>query len=128
MLTKQDLKAIGNLIDDRLDKKLEEKLETKLEEKLETKLEPIRTEIKVIKAHNIRVEYKLDKMELKFDKNLKKWKSELFNKIDPVLNRVTKAEEENVILKAREEERAIYKNKFNDHDKRIQKLENQVFA
>ncbi len=39
MLTNDDLKKIGDLIDQRLEVKLEEKLESKLEEKLESKLE-----------------------------------------------------------------------------------------
>ncbi len=50
MLTKQDLNAIGNLIELKFESKLEEKLESKLEEKLESKLElkllPIRNDIK----------------------------------------------------------------------------------
>jgi len=53
-LTKNDLKALSNLIDERLEIKLEEKLESKLEEKLEQKLEeklaPIRKAIKPIKS------------------------------------------------------------------------------
>ena len=52
MLTKQDLNAIGELIDKKLESKLEEKLESKLEEKLDSKLEekilPIRTSIKIL--------------------------------------------------------------------------------
>lgn len=44
MLTKQDLNAIGGLIDTKLEEKLEEKLETKLEEKLS----PIKKDIRKI--------------------------------------------------------------------------------
>ena len=50
MLTKQDLKNIGDLIDTKLESKLEEKLESKLEEKLESKLAPIYNELKMIKS------------------------------------------------------------------------------
>ncbi len=49
MLTKQDLKNIGDLIDSKLEQKLESKLEQKLESKLEQKLAPIYKEIKLIK-------------------------------------------------------------------------------
>lgn len=53
MLTKQDLKNIGDLIESKLETKLEEKLESKLNEKLETifesKLSPIQKDLSVIK-------------------------------------------------------------------------------
>ncbi len=45
MLTNQDLKNIGDLIES----KLEEKLESKLEEKLDSKLAPIKKDIRDIK-------------------------------------------------------------------------------
>ena len=44
-------------------------------------------------------------MEEKFLKNLKQWKNELFYKIDPILKRVTTAEEENIVLRARDDGR-----------------------
>ncbi|HSX09112.1 MAG TPA: hypothetical protein VLF93_03090 [Candidatus Saccharimonadales bacterium] len=53
MLTNDDLRKIGDLIDERLEIKLEEKLETKLEEKLERKFEeklaPIKKDIQTLK-------------------------------------------------------------------------------
>ena len=41
MLTKEDLNAIGELIEVKLEEKLEQKLEQKLNEKLDIKLKPI---------------------------------------------------------------------------------------
>ena|SRR3990172_1834515 len=83
MLTKNDLKVIGRLF--------------------KVNVKPILTEIKVVNAHNARIEMKLIDMELKFEKNLTQWKSDMFDKIDKVLGRVTTAEDENKILRARGE-------------------------
>lgn len=57
MLSKSDIRAIGDLIDtkleDKLESKLEEKLESKLEQKLESKFEeklgPIRNDISTMR-------------------------------------------------------------------------------
>jgi len=49
MLTNDDLRKIGDLIDQRFEVKLEQKLEEKLEQKFEEKLEPIRGDILTIK-------------------------------------------------------------------------------
>ena len=72
MLTKQDLDALGNLIDEKLDIKLEEKLESKLEEKLESKLEeklkPIHDDIKTIKKDVKKLRKDLDDTINFFDK------------------------------------------------------------
>lgn len=57
MLTKDDLRAIENILDRKLDEKLEEKLEKKLEEKLDEKLE--------------------EKLEVKLDQKLKRFKPEM---------------------------------------------------
>src|SRR3989338_7460173 len=89
MLTKNDLKEISKLF---------QKL-------LPINIKPVTDEIKAVNAHNARIETKLNSMEEKFEKNLEKWKSEIGNKIDPVLNRVKIAEEENVVLRFREEGR-----------------------
>jgi len=80
MLTKNDLKVIGRLF--------------------KVNVKPILTEIKVVNAHNSRIEMKLIDMEHKFEKNLLQWKSDLFDKIDKVLGRMTTAEEENTVLRA----------------------------
>lgn len=57
-LTKDDLQAISDLLDEKLEEKLEEKLDKKLEEKLEEKLDK-------------KLEEKLDKkLEEKLDKKL----------------------------------------------------------
>src|SRR3989338_3383808 len=55
-----------------------------------------------------------------FITNLEKWKNELFIKIDSVLGRVTTAEEENTILKARQDG---HKEMRQQLDERIAKLE-----
>lgn len=58
----------------------------------------------------------IDDLKITFVDNLEKWKNELFDKIDPILNRVKTAEEENTILEARQEEREKL-------DRRLKKLE-----
>ena len=71
MLTKQDLNAIGNLIDERLDVKLEGKLESKLESKLEEKLSPIRKDIrKVQKTLDFAIDH-FDKNNIKIVENVR---------------------------------------------------------
>lgn len=87
---------------------------------LNSDIKSLKTDVKVLQAHNIRMENKLFDMDQKFDKNLKQWKSELYDKIDPILKRVTSAEEENTILRAREEGKDEVKE---DLEKRIKKLE-----
>ena len=75
-LTKEDLSAIGDL----LDAKLEEKLETKLEEKLETKLEE-------------KLETKLEeKLETKLDVILEEKFKPVYERLDNLDNRLTKLE------------------------------------
>lgn len=58
----------------------------------------------------------LDDLEERFVDNLQKWKSELFDKIDVVLNRLKTTEQEKEILEARQDEREKF-------DSRIEKLE-----
>lgn len=77
MLSKSDLKQISNL------------------------LKPIQDGIAAVNVHNIRIEKKLWSMEEKFEKNLFKWKSEWFDKIDPVIKHLEKTDQENTILKSR---------------------------
>ena len=72
MLTNQDLKNIGDLIDtkleEKLESKLEEKLESKLEEKLESKFSPINSSIK-----NIQKDIKTIKQDIKkINKNMER--------------------------------------------------------
>ena len=78
------------------------------------------TEIQVVNAHNSRIEMKLIDMEQKFEKNLLQWKSDLFDKIDKVLGRMTTAEEENTVLLARDEGRQQERNVLGA---RVKKLE-----
>lgn len=87
MLTKSDLKEINNLF--------------------QTNIKPVIDEIKAVNAHNFRIEMKLIEMEEKLERNLKQWKSDLFDKIDKILGRVITAEDE--------------------FDKRISKLEKAAF-
>ena len=58
-----------------------------------------------------------DELKITFTDNLAKWKDELFTKIDSVLGRVKTAEEENVVLRAREdsrqEERQVLEGRIN---------------
>jgi BMFP domain-containing protein YqiC len=109
MLTKNDLKAIGELLNSQFDERLKP-LDDKFGvmddrfDAIDERLKPLETEIKIIKAHNIRIEDKLDKIKFKFDKNLTEWKSELFNKIDVVIKRLESAEQENIILGGRGED------------------------
>ena len=49
MLTNDDLKKIGDLIDQKLESKLEQKLEEKLESKFDEKLGPVKKDIKTLK-------------------------------------------------------------------------------
>lgn len=63
MLTKQDLQAIGSLIEVHLETKLEEKLESKLDEKLS----PIHTDIKQIKKDVKKLRRDLDSTISYFD-------------------------------------------------------------
>lgn len=65
MLTKSDLKEINNLF--------------------QTNIKPVIDEIKAVNAHNSRIEMKLIDMEEKFERNLKQWKSDLFDKIGKIL-------------------------------------------
>ena len=62
----------------------------------------------------------IEDLKTTFLTNLEKWKNELFNKIDPILNRVTTAEEENVVLRSRDEGRQEERGAL---EKRIKKLE-----
>src|SRR3990167_8360637 len=62
----------------------------------------------------------IDNLKITFLTNLEKWKNELFNKIDPILNRVKTAEEENVVLRSRKEGRQEERGAL---EKRIKKLE-----
>ncbi|OGG17539.1 hypothetical protein A3D78_02790 [Candidatus Gottesmanbacteria bacterium RIFCSPHIGHO2_02_FULL_39_14] len=104
MLTKNDLKEISKLF---------QKL-------FPINIKPVTDEIKAVNSHNARIETKLNSMEEKFEKNLEKWKSEVCDRIDPILKKITTAEEENVVLRSRDEGR---QEKRGALEKRIKKLE-----
>ena len=75
-LTKEDLHAIGELLDEKLEQKLEEKLEQKLDEKLEQKLDekleqkleeklaPIKADISGLKTDMAEVKERVTKIEI----------------------------------------------------------------
>lgn len=63
-LTKEDLLAIAQVIDEKLDEKLEEKLEQKLEEKLQ----PIREQLNRLEQRIEKLEQRMDAIELRMDK------------------------------------------------------------
>lgn len=67
-LTKEDLQAIGDLIDTKLEEKLEQKLEEKLNAKFDEKLEPINNRLDRIEGRLDKVEGKIEKIENRLDK------------------------------------------------------------
>lgn len=88
----------------------------KLLKSIKEDLSATKAEIQAVNAHNSRIEMRLIGMDEKFERNLTRWKSDLFDKIDKVLGRVTTAEEEKTILEARQDEREKL-------DDRLKKLE-----
>lgn len=97
MLTKNDLKAIKQLIDESLHLALRNR--------------PTNDDLVGLARGT-----EIDELKITFIDNLEKWKNELYNKIDPILNRLKTAEEENTILEARQKEREKL-------DSRLKKLE-----
>jgi hypothetical protein len=85
MLTKNDLKQIANVVDERLEIKLEEKLESKLEEKLESKLEeklesklkPIKKDLRYIKKTIDIIVKNYDEADVKLDRRVRGIESHL---------------------------------------------------
>lgn len=86
MLTKNDLKAIKQLIDVSLNLALKDR--------------PTKKDLIGLARGT-----EIDELKITFIDNLAKWKDELYTKIDSVLGRVKTAEEENTILEACQEER-----------------------
>ncbi len=64
-------------------------------------------------------------MKLTFETNLSKWKDEFFTRLDPFLKRVQDVEDENIILKARDEGRDEARNQFEDRVKRLEVIHPQ---
>lgn len=107
MLTKSDLKAIGQLIR----KTIIEEAFTKEDSKVfATKKDLI----------GLARGTEIDDLKITFIDKLQEWKNELYNKIDPILSRVTVAEEENKILRARDEGKSEEREVL---EERIKKLE-----
>ncbi|MBI2612151.1 hypothetical protein HYW54_05430 [Candidatus Gottesmanbacteria bacterium] len=62
----------------------------------------------------------IDNLKIEFLENLEKWKSEILKTVSDLAGRTKTAEEENAILKAREEGKDEIKR---DHEERLKKLE-----
>ena len=86
MLIKSDLKAMKQLIDGSINSALKNR--------------PTNNDLIGLARGT-----EIDKLKLNFLDKLEKWKNEIINKIDPVLGRVKTAEEENIVLRAREDSR-----------------------
>ena len=102
-LTTQDLKKVGELIDKKLGSGLAEqtsKFDAKLSEqtsKFDAKLD------KQSINFGRKIDSALDKMELKFEAKLIEFKSEFFDKIDPILKEITTARDERPLIIGRVE-------------------------
>lgn len=101
MLTKNDLRAIKQLVDEAINSALKDR--------------PTKNDL-VGLAKGVEI----DELKIEFRDRLERWKHELYNKIDPILNRVKTAEDENVILQSREDAREEIKKEI---DNRLDKLE-----
>lgn len=125
MLTKSDLKAIYQLVKTAIKEEAVTKDEAKsFATKKDLELFATKKDLERFATKKDLIGLargtEIDDLKITFIDKLEKWKDELYSKIDPILNRVKTAEEENVILRAREEARGEIKDDF---DKRISKLE-----
>lgn len=100
MLTKSDLKEINKLF--------------------QTNIKPAIDEIKAVNTHNSRIEMKLIDMEEKFERNLKQWKSEIFDKIDQLVSSLKPTREEQTVISGKVSE---HSDTLESYGKRIDKLE-----
>jgi len=71
---------------------------------------------KLLLRQDIRMFGKMEELEEKFEKVVEKHKSDIIDKIDPILKEVT----------ANREERAIVSNKLSKHSDRIERIEKHV--
>jgi|SRR3989338_1274858 len=101
MLIKSDLKAMKQLIDGSINSALKNR--------------PTNNDLIGLARGT-----EIDKLKLNFLDKLEKWKNEIINKIDPVLGRVKTAEEENIVLRSREDGRQEERDILSE---RIKKLE-----
>ena len=88
MLSKSDITQIAGLL-----KPIKDDISG-----LKKDMKDVKGDIKVVKAHNFRIDFNVLEIKEKFDHDLKVWKSELFTKIDFLMGRAKTAEEENTIL------------------------------
>lgn len=91
MLTKSDVAQIAGLL-----KPIKDDISG-----LKKDMKDVKGDIKVVKAHNFRIDFNVLDIKEKFDHDLKEWKSEFFTKIDSVLGRFENSEQDNSILKSR---------------------------
>jgi len=113
-LTKNDLQAIEGLLDRKLDEKLEEKLEEKLDKKLAEQRISIIEEVKDL------IDFRAEQTEQKLETRLGARIDSLENKMDRGFQKVDR-EIDDLIEMNRE-----FINKFDNHEKRIVKLEVKV--
>ncbi|OGG02474.1 hypothetical protein A2W14_01575 [Candidatus Gottesmanbacteria bacterium RBG_16_37_8] len=107
MLTKIDLKAINQLTRSAI----KDLAVTKEEAKIFTTKKDL-----IGLSHGSEI----DNLKITFLDKIEQWKNEIINKIDPILGRVKTAEEENTVLRSREEGRQEERDAL---DGRIKKLE-----
>lgn len=117
MLTKNDLKAIGQLIRTAIREETVTKDETKnFATKKDLKNFATKDDLQQFATKKdligLAKSSEIDDLKITFVDNLAKWKDELFTKIDSVLGRAKTAEEENTILEARQEERERLDNRL----------------
>ncbi len=79
-----------------------------------------KVDLATLNAHNIRIEDNLDKLKSTVETKMTQLNSTFVEKLDPFLKRVQIAEDENVILQAKEDGRQEISEKL---DARIKKLE-----
>lgn len=110
MLTKSDLKAIKKLVGESLNFALKNRPTNDDLKQFATKKDLI----------GLARGSEIDNLKATFLNNLEKWKNELYNKIDPILSRIKTAEEENAILRAKDEGRQEEREQLKT---RLEKLE-----
>ena len=114
MLDKEDIRMIGDLLDQKLDEKLDRKLDEKLDKKLDQKLDEKLGEFsaqfdKKLEEQSARFDKKLEEQSVRFDRKLKEQSA----RFDEKLSRSIR-ESENLVLEAGERNREILERKIDD--------------
>ena len=125
MLDKEDIRMIGDLLDQKLDEKLDRKLDEKLDKKLDQKLDEKLGEFsaqfdKKLEEQSARFDKKLEEQSARFDKKLEEQSVRFDRKLkeqsarfDEKLSRSIR-ESENLVLEAGERNREILERKIDD--------------